>query len=77
MAGISGLGEAPSVATGDFEACRAAAAGLLQSDAPCAFDRCAAAGAFAPRLRGTFLASENFHYTVRSCLLLELLNSLE
>lgn len=65
-AGIAGLGDSPSVATGDFAACRAAALAVLQPDAPCAFDRCGAAGAYTPRLRGSFLASENFHYTARA-----------
>ena len=47
---------------GNFTACRESLARLLGVGAACAYSRCGPRGAFLPPLRGTFVATENFHH---------------
>ena len=47
---------------GNFTACREPLARLLGVGAACAYSRCGPRGAFLPPLRGTFVATENFHH---------------
>ncbi|XP_022734058.1 probable apyrase 6 isoform X2 [Durio zibethinus] len=51
-------------ARGNFSACRSAALMLLQKGKEkCSYDHCYLGSVFMPKLRGKFLATENFFYT--------------